>query len=943
MMRQSDSPLEPDSDVPDAMHPTISEEVQDLIMSSDGEAIGNYNPPPRIASRIYKSSANRRKSSAPSSRRNSITSHHSSRSARSAHGGPQSTHIAQHLRRASIIESRKAKAANRNAHAETVRERAAKNKSLPRVTAYSEERAIAAQQARERLLAQVKASCAEEVKRSKRVAEEQREKRAAEHIKMKEEMEERYAEAEKRKILLQHSHRRPRTATLPSIEEPNAEKQRRAYVWKPNSEIKAARIIQQAWKDRQRRVVISEFLQLGLTVEAVQMRSFEEVGELLSQDQVLSTTARLLNLFDLKDETDDNAQDKAAVRTFLSTFLVLGHPAQVFSKEGEQEKDLISKAQNILTQLNAVLDIPAIQKASLASAQLEDLTEAYSTFQAAFAAWRSHDQSFMISGMVAQFVELDAIWQTVKNDSDGEVAADYREGIQQNMALVLVRLKRLAGADKALKMIRHAVKTRRRAKTKQKPTVDKKPRIAPDVPGDSDTSSIAALDAMSARKSDPQPMTTEKSGVRAKLDESSLVPDNRTITHELAINKKWKIDVDHQETMRDSIVQSTTRKLQQCLDAGLAQIAIPAMAESISLKLLKMLPPEKPFHTLVLETLDSEFIARQIENNSFSYQKFFSFMSSILPKLCAPVRDEEVKGLTNNPSDDPVEQLARISFVIELMVMDGLNFMLMRAAPALLKEAPGYESRAFAKRLSGTFPDKTLRWWKDAIVRVQEEAARRGAEASNLAANRVTPNKIYMTGLVELAITTSDQEADHVPETLELDQARFTRIHNHILRIITTSSILITAKNLLRRDVRSLWKAEAQRMWDLPFSSTPATFVSIVESRYALPPTTKQQLTGTITRLLADAREGQANHPVLKVLLKKIKTHVFTRLSASSSEERIRASTTATEVLGSGGMPEFVSKIGDIVQELGRVADVDREAHGDWYDQIAQRATAGAV
>ncbi len=80
----------------------------------------------------------------------------------------------------------------------------------------------------------------------------------------------------------------------------------------------------------------------------------------------------------------------------------------------------------------------------------------------------------------------------------------------------------------------------------------------------------------------------------------------------------------------------------------------------------------------------------------------------------------------------------------------------------------------------------------------------------------------------------------------------------------------------------------------------------------------------------------------MKVLLKKTQTHVLSRLAASSSEERIRTSTTASEVLGSSGMPEFVGRIGDIVQELGRVADVDREAHGKWYDEVAKKAAEEA-
>nr|POE94293.1 hypothetical protein CFP56_16533 [Quercus suber] len=95
-------------------------------------------PPPHLAARFYRARANaRRKSSAASSRRNSMSSvqsHASSRSHRrsSAIGlGAQSSYIAQHLRRNSIIESRKARLADRAAHVEQVRLRAALAKSAP--------------------------------------------------------------------------------------------------------------------------------------------------------------------------------------------------------------------------------------------------------------------------------------------------------------------------------------------------------------------------------------------------------------------------------------------------------------------------------------------------------------------------------------------------------------------------------------------------------------------------------------------------------------------------------------------------------------------------------------------------------------------------------------------------------------------------------------------
>ena len=885
------------------MHYTITEE--DLLMSSESEP-GPYQLPPNIAARFYKSK-DRRKSSAASSRRNSINS---SRSARSSHGKPQSTHIAQHLRRASILESRKAKAANRNAHAEEVRSRAAMLRAAPRAAANREERAVAAQQARERYLAQVKANCAEEVKRSKRVAEEQREKRAAEHLKLKEDLEERHAEAERRKAMLQ---RRPRTATLPT-----SDRKPSGYVWKPSSPEQAARIIQGAWRNRQRACVVREFLDLGLTILAIQNATFEEVGELLNQERVLSSTSRVLKLLRLND-----GNDTSVVRTFLSIFLVLGHPTHVLSNDGEQEKDLVTKASELLMHFNSVID-SSDRSASGA------LLDAYASYRTVFSTWRSDDSSYLISNMVAQFTELDAIWQTVKDDKEGAVAEDYKEGIQHNQTLVLAKIKRLAGPEKAMKLIKDAIRASRksRAKKKRETKLDNKPRVA-------SLTSLPAVEATSSTSDCPPTSQDPIASTRNKIESSSLVPPNRIVIHELAINKEWKINAEPSESRRHETISAIAKDLGGIFEAGLGDIWIPAMTDTIQKKLLDLLTAGNSLHKIIGEALDPELVAQQIKQGTFSYDGFFSFMNKILPQLCAPVRDAEVKALELNPSKDPVQQLARVYYIIDIIRLDMLNFTMQQLTPTLLEESAGYESRCFARELDGNFPDSTLQWWKSALAKASEDVPA-------LATNQISANRIYMCGLIDLTIGIIPLEPADLPETLLLDHERLNRIRLHILRMITISSILLTAKNLLRRDVRSLWKSEAQRMWDLPFTSSPATFVSIVESRYALPPTTKQQLTSTITRLLADAREGQVTHPVMKVLLKKVKAHVSTRLRAASAEERIRASSTATEVLGTSGLPEFVARIGDIVAELEQVAHVDRESHGEWYDKVAARAAAEA-
>jgi hypothetical protein len=291
-----------------------------------------------------------------------------------------------------------------------------------------------------------------------------------------------------------------------------------------------------------------------------------------------------------------------------------------------------------------------------------------------------------------------------------------------------------------------------------------------------------------------------------------------------------------------------------------------------------------------------------------------------------------------------IEKLFRLLHVIDLLSLDYSNFLLMNAAPTLIKEAIGYEQRMFAQDLeSGTITlERTRRWWRSATVNMHTEADRRDPWNEPSPINRPTPQKIYARGLVDLAIATPPLRDSELPETLELDRERISRIRNDALRITTIGGILLTAKNLLKRDVRSQWKHEANRVWEtlkdgyMKEPTTPAKILSLIESSHPMPPSTRAQLSSTITRLLTQAESGKLSDPVLKVLFQRLKTNIFNRVSASSSGERVRAASTATEGLATTGLPEFITQVGEIVDVLGKISQVDRASHGKWFEEIAE-------
>ncbi|TKA61855.1 hypothetical protein B0A49_11352 [Cryomyces minteri] len=907
------------------MHPNedIPEEEDPMILSDDAGHV--YPPPARIAARFYRQTNTRRKSSAASSRRNSMSSTHSHQSNRSLRAGYQSNYVAQHLRRASIIESRKARLADRAIHAEQVRLRAALAKAAPR-SSNCEERALAAQQAREKYLAQVASACAGEVKRAKKIAEDMKERKAAEERRLKQEMEEKLADAERRRFEYKKNTKRLRTASIPA---PVDEKVFDEEVV-PLDDSTAARRLQGAWRARRRRRLVEDFSSgLGISIDNIGNMAFDDVTALLAEEKVLATTSSILELFQLQSVDASATPDRTTVRTFLSAYLILGHPTTVFSKNGAQEEDLMVKARDLL---------------------------AHNTFVTAFSAWRGQDSSALVETMVASFVELDGIWQTVKDDNDGGVANDYKEGIRNSQVNLLRKIRKLAGPDRADMLIKKAIKESRRIKRRRRPATEVTPRAADSPsssasPGLSESADPDITAATQLQVSQPAVENGDSESMElTKL--FSAVPNNRILVHELAIDKDYRIEVSPHSDTKDSINRAVCDGMRKGVEQGTGAPWTVAMAQNIRSKLLKLVQEGNSMHRHISEVIDLDMISMQCAHGAFSYNDFFASMANILPKLCAPFRDGQVRALAEDlrkGSDEVgnmIDLLFRLLHVIDLLSLDYSNYLLMNVAPTLLREASAYEQRQFAQDLEkGVITlQRTKHWWRNASVNVLTEAERRDPESVNRPADRPTSERIYARGLVDLAVATTPLQESDLPETLHLDKSRIVRIRGDALRITTIGAILLTAKNLLKREMRSQWKTEAARIWDIllkdGYASTAESTVSMPDRilsviTQAMPPTTRAQLANTITRFLAQAETGRLADPVMKVLFQRLKSHVFLRVSASSSGERVRAASNASESLATSGLSEFIVQVGGIVDTLGRISEVDGKAHGMWYEQVA--------
>ena len=933
--RNSDIEIQPPDATATQTGLTDGPAEDDVEMASEDTA-GEIKLPPHLAARFYKKSNARRRASTPSSRRSSISSLHSHQPGL-ANCHSHTDHLTQYLRHASIVEARKARLAERAAHAEKVRLRAALAKNGTR-NALREERALAAQQTREKLLADITAKCGEEVRRAKKKAEDTKARKAAEDAQRRLDMAEKLAEAEKRRQMYQQTPRRPRTSSLPAVEEKKLPKSTHGQL----SQTTAARMIQRAWRTYRTHRVINNFLSLDISVDKFRDMKFEEVGTFISEEKILNVTAKVLSLCGLQDTEGVAMGERGAVRIFLSSYLILAHPAQVLTSDGEQEEDLIAKGRDLLVIFEQVISQLGTMGVSptIISSDLQSLLEAYNTFSSAFHAWKSHDSTVLIEIMLAQFVELELIWQTVKGDQAVGVVDDYQQGIRHNQILLLARLKRLAGADKAMDMVKKALRKAKRDRKRNGSSSQAIPRAisAPQSPtepnADGGTQSpLSEALAMPEDKATGDPGKEELTPHDQFTKALTALPDNRVLVHELLINREFTIEQGPYTEVRRQIMQHMCAMMRKDVDAGLGADWTVAMATVIQERLLRSLKPGNSLHNVISEVLDPTHIANQCKAGTFSYESFFDFMNNILPKLCAPYRDPDVKAFAEDKSGDAIDRLARLMGIIDLLSLDHTNFMLQMAAPQLIQEGPGYEQRAFNRDVeSGNVTlEKTRNFWRSSRTAIIEDMRKRDPE--NVNPDPQPPvAKVYAQGLVDLVLSNSSLQRDQVPETRDLDFERLGTLRSQSFKIAATAAILLSAKNLLKRDVRSQWTAEAERIISLNFGDIkPERVQSILDSTRPMPTATRNQVFATIKRVLTAAtsasvaaasskpanvsvstgpttlvlsRGSQSSDgspssgrattnftdPVARLMLSRLRSHVLARLSASSASERVRRS-----------------------------------------------------
>lgn len=248
-----------------------------------------------------------------------------------------------HSRRQTIIESRKKRLQARSDYVERIRLSHTKEPTPTQKLLALENSLSHAKKIRDTLLARTAASCAQEVARAKNIAKEMKRKRSEELKTARNEMEGRLAEAERRRLEIQKQRatgRRHRGSSASvnadgTVEE-KAKRPEAVKAAKEANEKEAALLIQRAFRIHRNALIVKGFNDLNITIDLTKAIPFEQVSTMFQEVSVRSSTARLLELCGLLDNECSMSVEQSC-RVFLSAYLILSHPAEVFSNGGKDE------------------------------------------------------------------------------------------------------------------------------------------------------------------------------------------------------------------------------------------------------------------------------------------------------------------------------------------------------------------------------------------------------------------------------------------------------------------------------------------------------------------------------------------------------------------------------------------------------------------------------
>ncbi|XP_044133310.1 T-complex protein 11-like protein 2 [Bufo gargarizans] len=423
---------------------------------------------------------------------------------------------------------------------------------------------------------------------------------------------------------------------------------------------------------------------------------------------------------------------------------------------------------------------------------------------------------------------------------------------------------------------------------------------------------------------------------------------NLLLAHEIVANKNFNLDTidPPKNSLEGRVKQIVHKAFWDCLESDLKEDppvyehAIKLFDEIKEILLSFLTPGTNRLRTQICEVLDVDLLRQQAEHNAVDIPKLGSYIINIMSKLCAPVRDDDVKKL--KASGDIVQMLRDVFHVLDLMKMDMVNYTIHNIRPQLQRQLAEYERVKFQEILEKS-PDalnQTIKWIEQSMKDAVEAKAEEGTSSANgVSVDNLSPTLVLNSGFVKLLHMDYNS---FVPETVITDDLRIVDLKNKLHQVKLVACVCLITQNAMGPVSTTGFIEEVKEIAAILLQDLNKT-TNLKEALTAMSTKISFQMNKSLTErelpaLSAEAKsnlEGQIcsltekSHPIYNIVEKRIQEYLTTFLCLPYPYKHV-------PVLP-GGLTPVRKEMEFIGFHYASIVNFNKQAYGPFYANIFRK------
>lgn len=270
--------------------------------------------------------------------------------------------------------------------------------------------------------------------------------------------------------------------------------------------------------------------------------------------------------------------------------------------------------------------------------------------------------------------------------------------------------------------------------------------------------------------------------------------ENMVLAHEIAVDNNFRIEkVDPLDNSLEKTVEVMIhRAFWDILESQLNESPTNYKQSLVLLKEIKenvlslLLPQHTRLQQEIEEILDLDLIRQQAENGILDFQRYAQYILSVCARLCAPIRDDKIRDLTQIREIVPL--FKGIFELLDQMKLDMANFHIQQLRPHIQLKSIQYERQKFQQFLDNQSKLSSLDGLEYTKLWLKRNFE--SLDLENETNCKIITNKILINAYLELLVWDHNKQ-DSYPETLLLDATRINTIKAKVLKLTLIGSVFL--------------------------------------------------------------------------------------------------------------------------------------------------------